>query len=162
MAENECAANASSEEANRAATIRIKEDCVRMQENDVASQLKNVEAENVKATVVIGIVGAMASLIPASQMDDLLKAILVVAFLLPLGISLYNITSKEVYSHMGVDDAFVNPSHNYEGYLNACHMALNRNYTSISKLLTIKRILTGMSYLATIFLVIVTLFIKLK
>lgn len=142
--------------------LRIKADAVRIQEKDVDDQLKNIEGENVKSTIIIGLIGAMATLVPNSENITLsMKIVLMVVFLLPLLIALYNIFSKRVFSHRDVDDCFVNRTDKFEAYLNSCHLTLKKNYRSISDLLIKKRLLTGLTYIATIVLVLTILFIKL-
>lgn len=142
--------------------LRIKADGVRIQEKDIEDQLKNIESENMKSTIIIGFIGAMASLIPNSKdITFSLKITLFVLFLLPLVITLYNIFSKRVFSHRDIDDCFVNRTTDIEAYFNSCHLALKKNYKSISDLLLKKRILTGSAYIATTTLVMTILLIKL-
>ncbi len=142
---------------------KIKRKCLLIQEVNLADQIKNIENENNKSWLIIGFIGALIAIISANIWDisNIEKITLIILFVTPMWLSLYNVSSKKVKSHIWINSYFVNRPDQYEGFLNDIHMRLNDNYIDISRLLDQKVWLTNLAYFFTILLLVFILFIKL-
>ena len=150
------------ENINNENVLKIKVDCIRIQEKDLEDQVKNIEHENTKSAIIVGFIGAMSAIIPDGKSLSLYpKTIIVVSFLLTVWLALYNIFSKSVSSHRNIDGCFVDRTNQYEAYLNSCHLTLRKNYQSVSDLLKRKICLTWLAYISATVGVATILVIKL-
>jgi len=142
---------------------KIKESCIKIQENNLSDQIKNLENENTKSSFIIWFIGAIIALVSndLEKIEDWKKAILLILFIAPILISLYNIASKKVLSHISIKWYFVNRTDKTENFLNDIHMRLEENYNNVTQLLNLKSFLTKLAYSFTILLLIFILFIKL-
>jgi hypothetical protein len=74
------------------------------------------------------------------------KVVIIILFVIPMWLSLYNMSSKKVFCHINIWWYFVNRTDKYEAFLNDIHIRLNDNYNSVSNLLNKKSFLTKVSY----------------
>lgn len=147
---------------NEIDSLKIKEDCLRIQEKDISDQVKNIDNENNKSWLIIWFVSAMITLwLTDLDLNLYYWICLFIFWLSPIIISLVNIWSKSVWYHININNYFVNNNDNYEQYLKDMHLTYQGTYYNVSKLLEKKAFLTKLSYIFTIIFIIYVLFIKL-
>ena len=151
------------EKEQQKAVEKVKEKSITIQENNLLDQTRNIENENNKSWLIIWFIGALIVIIGTTTLNitGIEKIILMILFVIPMGISLYNVSSKKVKSHIWINTYFVNRTYQYEWFLNNIHLKLNENYSDTSKLLDTKVGLTKLAYFFTILLLIFILFITL-
>ena len=145
--------------------IKIKEDAIKIQINDLQDTIKSIENENIKSSFILGFAGILFSLI-FDKVDilSLWQAIVYIILLLgSIGIAFWNITAKKVNIHINVDEIFVNNEpKNWGRYLNFKHLRLRENYQNAKNLLYQKANYTRLSFvlliLSAFFLTIIRLF----
>ncbi|MCD6429394.1 hypothetical protein J7L09_01730 [bacterium] len=145
--------------------IKIKEDAIKIQINDLQDTIKSIENENIKSSFILGFAGILFSLV-FDKVDilSLWQAIVYIILLLgSIGIAFWNITAKKVNIHINVDEIFVNNEpKNWERYLNFKHLRLRENYQNAKNLLYQKANYTRLSFvlliLSAFFLRIIRLF----
>ena len=145
--------------------IKIKEDAIKIQINDLQDTIKSIENENIKSSFILGFAGILFSLV-FDKIDtlSLWQAIVYIILLLgSIGIAFWNITAKKVDIHINVDEIFVNNEpKNWERYLNFKHLRLRENYQNAKNLLYQKANYTRLSFvlliLSAFFLTIIRLF----
>ena len=143
--------------------LKIKNECISIQKNDLSDQVKNIENENNKSWLIIWFVWALIAIIwwDIEKIDYINKIILFVLFCIPMIVSLYNLSSKKVKSHINIYSYFVNRTNQYESFINDIHMRLKENYDDSTRLLLKKAWLTKIAYFFTILLLMFILKIKL-
>jgi len=145
--------------------IKIKEDAIKIQINDLQDTIKSIENENIKSSFILGFAGILFSLV-FDKIDtlSLWQAIVYIILLLgSIGIAFWNITAKKVDIHINVDEIFVNNEpKNWERYLNFKHLRLRENYQNAKNLLYQKANYIRLSFvlliLSAFFLTIIRLF----
>ena len=144
--------------------IRIKQDAIVIQENDLKDAIQSIENENTKSSFTLGFAGILMGLI-FGNIDDLLfwqKIIFSLLTIISIGVAFYNISSKKLATHTKVDEIFVNSSPNNWGkYLNYKHLRLKDSYSEAKTLLYRKTTLTKISYFFLILDLLFLLIIKL-
>jgi len=144
--------------------IKIKQDAIVIQENELKDTIQSIENENTKSSFALGLAGILIGFI-FGNIDDLLfwqKIIFSLFVIIPIGFAFYNISSKKLATHTKVDEIFVNNSPNNWGkYLNYKHLRLIDCYSEAKTLLYRKTTLTKISYffliLDLLFLLIINL-----
>ena len=142
--------------------IKIKEDAIKIQEQDVQDTVESIENENSKSSFVLGFAGILFGFV-FNQIDKLLwwQAIGFVSLLLcSIGFALWNITAKKVDIHTNVDEIFVNNEpREWVKYLKNKHERLCDIYKGAKILLYQKVIFTKLSFvlliLSSLFLVLI-------
>ncbi len=145
--------------------IKIKEDAIKIQINDLQDTIKSIENENIKSSFILGFAGILFSLV-FDKVDilSLWQAIVYIILLLgSIGIAFWNITAKKVNIHINVDEIFVNNEpKNWERYLERKHLLLRQTYQNAKNLLYQKANYTRLSFvlliLSAFFLTIIQLF----
>ena len=143
---------------------KIKEDAIRIQENDLKDTISSIENEATKSSFVIGFAGVLFAIVFATLDQISLPYAVVFTLLLLLSISLafWNITSKKIFIHTNVDDIFVNSSHNEWGkYLDSKHLHLRKSYNNAKDLLYRKTAKTKWSFCFLILASLLLVFIKI-
>ncbi len=145
--------------------IKIKEDAIKIQINDLQDTIKSIENENIKSSFILGFAGILFSLVFDNiEILSLWQAIVYIILLLgSIGIAFWNITAKKVDIHINVDEIFVNNEpKNWERYLNFKHLRLRENYQNAKDLLYQKANYTRLSFvlliLSVLFLTIIRVF----
>ena len=143
--------------------IKMKEKSIEIQKENLFDQVKNLENENTKSSLIIWFIGTIIALLWEGLwiLWDIEKVFLFLFFIIPMGLSLYNISSKKVKSHIWIDSVFVNRSNEYESFLNNLHLSLRENYEDVTKKLENKVNLTKIVYGFTITLLIYILILKI-
>ena len=141
----------------------IKEKSIEIQKENLSDQVKNLENENTKSSLIIWFIGTIVALLWEGlwTLWDIEKIFLFLFFIIPMVLSLYNISSKKVKSHIWIDTVFVNRSDEYEAFLNNLHLSLRGNYEDVTKKLENKVNLTKIVYGFTIGLLIYILILKI-
>lgn len=143
--------------------LKIKEECLKIQEKDISDQVKNIDNENNKSWIIIWFVWTIITfwLQDFNNKGFCLLIIFFTLSIIPILLALMNIWSKSVWYHLNINTFFINESNDYKKYLNDMHLAYQNTYKNVSDLLVKKALLTKLSYIFTIILLIFILFIKL-
>ena len=144
---------------------KIKEDAIRIQENDLKDTVSSIDNEATKSSFVIGFAGVLFAIVFATLDQISLPYAVVFASLLLLSISLafWNITSKKIFIHTNVDELFRDKgSIEWGEYLDRKHLHLKESCTNAKDLLYRKATTTKHSIffliLAYLLLAIIKLF----
>jgi len=133
--------------------IKIKEDAIKIQEDDIADIIKSIESENTKSSFVLGFVAVLFGIV-FDKMGKISKEV-ALAFLLLLLFSvivaLFNISAKKIKIHTNVDEIFVkNEPNGWKDHINNRHLRLREIYSETNKLLYQKALLTRWAFILLI------------
>jgi len=143
--------------------IMIYENIIYQKEKDLDDQVKNLESENNKSKIVIWFVWTIILFTIQHFRSDLgicYKVVFFVLAILSLSIPLYNIYSKSVSYHLGLDKFFNSDDMTYEKYLNELYILKKQAYYNVTELLKKKVILTKISYVLAIILLLYIMYIS--
>lgn len=142
--------------------IKIKEDAIKIQEQDLRDTITSIDNETTKSSLVIGFAGILFG-IAFGQIDNfpLFHTIIFISLLLAsIAFAFWNMISKKITIHTNVDSIFVNKRpQEWEEYLNYRHLHLRDTYNNAKNLLYQKATFTKISFclliLSSLFLILI-------
>ena len=144
--------------------LKIKENAIKMQRDDLMDTIKSIEAEAKKSSFAL--VFASSILVFANRLANgvefCIYIIFVILLLSSIVVAFYNISSKKVKIHADVDEIFVKKlPKQWESHLDNKHLFLRKAYQDAKMLLYKKAILTKVSYFLIILATLIILIYKI-